>query len=339
MRKRIFKLITVLALSLCMALPTSVFAQASNMSSTKTLQGIRMDYNTMLGHEGRSYETLVKGMLDDGLTQEEADYYAKMDILVNQIELANINGDDILKDVQVYTDDYARINPDVVKNNALNLEPRALKTVLSQNKAVLLGNNDAQETIKALEGNEYTISVRYSDGSKAMFNSSTVKDETESSNLKTNTNVVGPWNSSYMFDYDLTAKTYNTNYVSTSTWSFTSGGSYTKVSDVYRWTMGPDSHMGTDYSTVYYRDDTGATSYAGVCSIDTEYLSNHINESASYNGYIVGYTDARFTVSGSFTSTFGTLSITGNAGMGWHQYCITEVANYGGVRFWAGQYR
>lgn len=337
--KKCIKLASVLILSLSMCIPTSAFAQSSDMQSIKTFNDIKMDYTTMLGHEGRSYEMLVKGMLNDGLTMEEADYYAKMDIIVNQIEIANINGDDILENVQAYTGDYARINPDVVKNNALNLDPRALKTVLSQNDAVLLGNNDAQASIKTLGNKGYNITVRYPDGSKAMYKSSTVIDETESSDIKTNTNVVGPWSKSYMFDYDLTDKTYNTNYVSTSTWSFTSGGSYTKVSDVFRWTLGPDSHMGTSYSTVYYRDDTGSTSYAGVCSIDLEYLSNHINESASSTGnYIVGYTDARFTVSGSFTSTFGTLGISGNVGMGWHQYCITEVSNKGSVRYWAGQF-
>lgn len=339
--KNVCKFIVLFSLSLSIIISTPVLAQTS-IPLNNSLSNLKVDYTSMLGHEGRGYEELVSELINDGLTQDDADYYAKMDILVNQIELHNIDVESCLKDEKKLPDDYIRLNPDDVRSRALNLEPSALKTVLSQNDALDEGKKVAQNAMNAMEQESnqcFDITVDFGDGSKIIATSDTVKDKAEDTELVTNTDdthVKGPWNSSHFYDYDLTYKT-NGNYTTKSSWKYISGNSIAKVEDVYKWSykVAKDGKKSATYIS-----DSGASSYAGVVTVDSENISNHQNKLADEDGeYIQGYTDVVFSVSGSFAGTFeGVLSISVNAGAGWHEYCITEVANYGGARMYAGQF-
>lgn len=260
MKRKVFKFITLLSLVTSMMFSTPAFAQTSLNTQNKTIDDLEINYTTMLGHEGRSYDELVQEMLKDGLTQDDADYYSKVDILVNQIELQNIDIDTCLKNEQKFSDDYVRLNPDKLKDGVLKLDTRALKTVLSQNDALFQGSNDTKDAAQTLSNNGYNVTIEYADGSKAILLGNTVKDQSEDSEVKTNTNFVGPWNSSYMWDFDLSDKAAG-NYVSTSSWTYTSGVSYANVEDVFHWTLG------TTKKTVTAVSDTGASSYAGVVKV------------------------------------------------------------------------
>lgn len=83
-----------------------------------------------------------------------------------------------------------------------------------------------------------------------------------------------------------------------------------------------------------YNSDTGASSYAGVVLVDKEYLSNHRTGSIDGDDVLQGYTDVVFKVSGSFSAKAWALSISVNAGAGWHQYCVTEIINFGEGSAW-----
>lgn len=88
-------------------------------------------------------------------------------------------------------------------------------------------------------------------------------------------------------------------------------------------------------STLTYYSDTGASSYAGVVIVDKKYLSNHKTGYDVVDEYVLqGYTDVVFKVSGSFSTSAWGIGISVNAGAGWHQYCITEVINFGNGSGW-----
>lgn len=333
MKKKLSIIIALLSLTFTISAPA--FAQTSSPSSDKSLKNLEVNYETMLGHKGRNHDQLVQELLNDGLSVKDADYYADLDILVNQIELQNISIDTDLKNAQKLSDQYARINPDELREQALAMDPSALKTILAQNDAMSFGKKDAQQVIQTLKKNNngYNITIEYPDGSKFIQSSNTVEKQPESSAVKTNTYVSGPWNSSSKFSSNYSIATPN-RYVTTAYWQYTSGNSYAKVEDVFTW----DFANSPTYKVTYV-SDTGASSYSGVVTIGTEYLSNHVGTSSSDpNIYIQGYTDVRFQVSGSFSASFAGMGISVSGGAGWHEYCVTEVDGIADVYNWAAQF-
>lgn len=172
MKKLLIRFIALLTLA-CVVLPSAAFAQTSMPSSSKSLKALSINYATMVGHEGRSYDALIQELLNDGLSQSDAEYYAKLDIFAYQTELQNIDVNSGLKDVQPLSDQFARINPDEVRERALNLDPSALKTILNQNEAMVLGHDDANDIIKTISetSNGYCVTIEYPDGSKCVMSS------------------------------------------------------------------------------------------------------------------------------------------------------------------------
>ena len=337
MKKRLCVVITLLSVFL-FTICTPVMAESSS-SSKKSLKDLEVNYESMSGHEGRTHDQLVKELLNDGLSQEDAEYYADVDILTNQIELQNINIEDDLKDVQKLSDQYARTNPDELRQKALNKDPSALKTLLSQNEAIFSGSKDTQQVVEQAVKKEkkdnkgYKVTVEYPDGSKYILLANTVKIE-ESSSVKPNTFVSGPWNSSDWFDYD--AIWTPGSYTTTTTWQYQSGTSIAKVSDQFKWTYATSPSQKTTYVS-----DTGSSSYAGTVTIGTEYLSNHANTTAtSQSQFIQGYTDVRFQVSQSFSANFqGIISISTSSGSGWHEYAVSEVSGVADIYYWCAQFK
>ena len=339
MKKRLCVVITLLSVFL-FTICTPVFAESDSSSNKKSLKDLEVNYKTMLGHKDRTHDQLVQELLNDGLTQEDAEYYADIDILANQIELQNINIEDDLKGVQKLSDQYVRTNPDELRQNALKKDPSALKTILSQNEAIISGPNDSRQAVAQAVKTEkkddkgYKVTVQYPDGSKYILSSNTVKTEDESSSVTPNTFVVGPWNSSDWFNYD--AKWTAGSYSTTTEWQYQSGTSIAKVKDLFSWTYTTSPSEKTTYV-----NDTGASSYAGVVSIDLEYLSNHTNTTATgQSQYIQGYTDVRFKVSQNFSASFqGYITISCDSGSGWHEYAVTEVSGVADIYSWCAQYK
>ena len=330
--KRIISLIITL-FSLAIIFPTTASAQVSASSTSKTLKDLSINYTTMLGHEGRSYDELVQELLNNGLSQRDADYYAKADILANQIEQQDINVDADLKNTQMLSDQYSRLNPDELRDRALNLDPSALKTVLSQNDALKFGNADTQDTLKALDNNNYSVTVEYPDGSKFIASSALCKEESGDNELKTNTVVPGPWNDEIAYESYWGACTYTGNWSHNSYWTYSTGVNWARVGDLYGW------YYNDPGKYISYNSDTGASAYAGVVTISSESLSNHQNEySATWGLFLQGYTDVNFHVSSTFKASFLDLGIDLGGGMGWHGYCVHEVSNEGDVFVYAAQF-
>lgn len=87
-----------------------------------------------------------------------------------------------------------------------------------------------------------------------------------------------------------------------------------------------------------YSDDMGAASYAGIVTIDTETPNHQGTTADSLGEFIQGYYDCRFHVSGSFTATYGPLSLSLDSGAGWHEYCVIEVSYIAVRSSWAAQF-
>ena len=325
--KKITSFFVALTLLAIFILPTSSFAAQQDK---KTSSDLALDYSSMLGHEDRSYDDLVNGLLENGLTQDEADYYAKMDILTNQIEQQEIDIQAELETVDKIPAEYARINPEEVKNRALNMDLSALKTILEQNDALFYGMQDSKDAIESLDSNsgDYSITIEYPDGSTFSASADVSKEEPELSNLETNTVQPGPWTTSSTFSFIGTCMSETSNYNCNSYWTLTSGSSYARVTDYYRW------YFNYPGQYVSYNSDTGSSYNVGVVQMDYEVLSNHAIE-YSDSSVIQGYTDVRFEVSSNFSASFAGIGVDVTAGGGWHSYCVTEVFHNGMITCWA----
>lgn len=334
----------VLTSLLCFALVVSpAYADSSSQSSSdssseKGLSDLKLDYKYMTGHKNRTYDQMYQEFLEEGLSQEDSEYYAKLDILVNQVEEQKINVEKDLKKVEKIDTKYARLHPDEVRNLALEKDPKALKTILSQNQSISLGFDESKEISRTLDkqGNGFKVVIEYEDGSKFIQSSFTSKceEQPESSTVVPNTStmVPGPWDSCTMFasNYNISSSgTYATN----STWQYLNASGFAKVKDLFTWDLDFPNMKAT------YRSDSGASSYSGIVSIDKEYLSNHQNTTAyGAAGYIQGYTDTVFKVSSSFAASIPGLSISVSSGAAWHEYSITEINGWGDTYSYAGQF-
>jgi hypothetical protein len=300
-------------------------------------QDININYETDLGHDNRTKSAIIEELTGNGLSVEDASFYAKMDILTAQMEKRGIvfEGDNVTE----YDELYVKANKEKVRKEALDQDLKAIKSLLKINQAAFAGAKDIERAQKTNKGfkQEMNYEIKYPDGSSVSFYSKDAPSQPADDTVKTNVNdteLLGPWDeSSVWYGSNFTADP-AMNYTSTREWSYNYGVSYAKIKDILGW------HHANGSTVIQYISDTGATSYAGVVSIDLEYLSNHQSGNNGVGQYVLqGYTDARFKVSGSFTASFGQyLSISVDAGAGWHQYCIAEILLFDGAQNAVGAY-
>ncbi|SFA51262.1 hypothetical protein SAMN05192569_102932 [Parageobacillus thermantarcticus] len=333
-----------LSLTLAFSINSYSFAAANN---TTEFENIQINYEKDLGHENRTKDEIVRDLVNDGLSFEDAEYYAKLDILVNQLEKRNIEVN--FDNTPDYSDQYVKAHKKELRDQALNLDKKALKAVLSKNKAMNQGVKDLNNVLDLMqekykdnkEMENRVIEIKYADGSSLIFNTGIVKEQEKTKEVKPQSTLLGgPWNKTADIDSVNATDNDGGTYRSTTSWSYVSGASYAKVTDVLRWSFNGKSDL-----TLSYLSDEGASSYAGVVTVDKEYRSNH---KTGYNDdwhVVQGYTDVQFKVSGSFSASFKVLGISVNAGAGWHQYAITEAVRFPttsegayGVYYYAGQY-
>lgn len=276
-------------------------------------------------------KAVIEKLLSDGLSQNDAEYYAALDKFVKELESKGQVID--FANAKDLDDQWVRANPVEFRNMILKGDKATIKKAVL-NQAYKYGERD----IKALQDadkksgktrNKYT--VKYPDGSSISLLGITVKQENDNKKVSTNTNIAGPWDESTFINetYPNGAGTW----VSTTEWRYTSGVNYSKVKDVLTWGYAGD---GGDYHA-WYISDTGASASYGVVSVASETLSNHTGtDSRNFSGFN-GYTDVRFQVSGSFSASYNGLGISVSAGGTWHQYAVAEV--YGPfVNHWSAQY-
>ncbi|KEO81683.1 hypothetical protein [Tumebacillus flagellatus] len=290
--------------------------------------------------EGTKGSEIVNDLLQDGLSLDDAKYYAELDGLVKQ--LSNDNKVVSFNGVEEVSDDYARTHPQEMRKRVLKLDPAALKKAAKSNVNLMEhGQTDIQKQIESdrkKNSIKQSYEVKYPDGSKVTMKFGTEKAvDSSTDKVETNTHVIGPWNSSsFMFmDPGVTA---SGNYNTWCEWSFSSGVNYSKLKDILNWNYNKTSSVSTD--TTRAVSDTGSSASYGVVQIDNESLSNI----GSYNAqgvwqYIQGYTDVRFKVTASFSASYMGLGVSGNAGAQWHQYAINEVDGSGTPEHYAATYQ
>lgn len=330
--KKIVSLVLTLVAIATFILP----AYASSTQTTgKTLDDLKIDYETMTGHQNRSFDDLIQLGLDNGLTQDEAEYYAKMDIFANQVDCQKINIKSDIVNAKEVTQKEKRLHPDVVQEKAVDdLDPSALKTELSANDAVISGHKDAEALVSTLSDNEgsYTISCEYPDGSKCVMSGNISEVQPESADVTTNTHIPGPWTSEYQFgerDHGTSGTYCSRNY-----WEYKNNGSYVHVEDLYTFNYNTNPLKST------YVNDDGAATGVGVISVSNQSVANHYGSSVSdLNTWIQGYTSCTCTVSSAFQATFGSLSVGLSSSGSWNEYAVTEVNCTGRCLWYAAQFR
>ncbi|MBW4081768.1 hypothetical protein [Paenibacillus sp. S150] len=162
--------------------------------------------------------------------------------------------------------------------------------------------------------------------------------------------ITGPWNSVSLINTEPSIL-YNNGWpsgqvrqiTSKTEWSFSSGASYSKLNDVFQWQW-YGVVTGSGESSVYNfsvapLSDSGAGASYGVVTIASESPNHPRKSGTGTNGKVQGYMDVQYQVSGSFSATWGILSIYVNAGAQWHQYAITEVDGWSYVDHYAGTYK
>jgi hypothetical protein len=332
------KLKTLIVL-LCLSISLGVMGPQA-LAQNNGLAGVNIDYENDLGHEGRTLEEIINELVNDGITLEDATFYAKIEILAVQLTKQGIELN--LKNVKEYSDLYVKANKKEIREKALQLDKAALKALIKRNAAMIFGKKDIEKVqkINKLGKKRKNYEVKYPDGTVFNFYMSDVKDNENSDIVDTNTQLSGPWDEDDTFYASNFTDEDGGNWTSTRVWDYNAGVSVAKVKDILKWSYG-----GIGDTTIDFTSDTGASSYGGVVKIDIEYLSNNQSGNNAYGEHVLqGYTDVRFTVDGSFQSTFGALTIAVDVGAGWHQYCITEIVLFSsstgsiGAYGYAGQF-
>ncbi|MFD1607503.1 hypothetical protein [Oceanobacillus luteolus] len=238
------KRIGVLSLSMIFIFTSAITSVSANDETANHLEGVQINYETQLGHENRTKEDIVEELVKNGLSIEEAEYYAKIDILTNQLEKNDITVD--FSDVEDYSNAYVKANHEELANEALdNLDKKALKAILSKNESLNAGIDDLQQVQEFINQQNkreqntnanHIIKLKYDDGSELIFEGSTTKDNEISDSVIPQTELSGPWSRSVNFGNTINDRDDNGgSYTSRATWRYKSGSSYASVSDVLKW--------------------------------------------------------------------------------------------------------
>lgn len=300
-------------------------------------QVVQVNFETAKSHKGKSQGQLVAELRSYGLSKDDAEFYAKIDILAAELERIGRVIEPQNKSIQKYNSTYYKAHKKEIREQALNLDEAALKTIFSSSSSLSHGSNDVQKSIKNIQhklepGKPFQYTMSYPDGSSVIFTSISTPEKKRISEVETNaTQLGGPWSK----EGD-TFSAVNNNQLGTwtteATWEFKTGVSYSSVKDLLKWSIAENTN------TIKFISDTGASSSGGLVQVDHENLSNHASGYTSYGEYVLqGYTDVRFKTTGSFSAGKWGLEISVDGGAYWHQYCINEIINFGNGSAW-GRY-
>lgn len=348
MLKKVISLPIILALSLVIAIPTG----ASNViprNNTNNISSLEINYDLDTGHHNRSKTDIINDLVAQGINFEDAEYYAKLDILANKLEENNIviNFDEI----ESYPEEYSAYNMFEIRNKALELDERAIKTIFEHSSVMERGNKDLEKVVKRNTVNKFRsddnlgkTTVKYPDGSSITLNSESIKVENED-NYTTDANWPGPWDSPFGEDdmyhqgeITSSGKWYNTNDV-----EFSSPAYWARVNNTYSFQIKNNGYTDSNKWSAHYISTSGASSGSGFITVDSESVKHQGESALGLYNWIQGYTDAKFTVS---TSVGGSISFAGVAlqfsvtgGDFWHQYAINEVCGAGVTLAWEAYYK
>ncbi len=269
-----------------------------------------------------SHAAKVRALLQLGLSQADAEFYASVDDKMAQLEAEHksIN----LNNVTAMTPQQEAANPNGLRQQVLQLNPAAIKATL-ESPIYTRGTTDMNKMI-AQNPNQNKYVVQYPDGSSITVS---VNPGTLVSNQSTGS--VSPQGYSEAI---VTQQYTNEN----GTWQ--NGG--------YTWQYQDGSSVASlGVFGVQYSVNNDRSSITGFQTGQSAYGIVQISNAAGIINYPSGYSDqtyaqvenqVQFSVSGSigFTASFWSLSI--NSGMSWTQYAIFRVWGNGLKQQIAAQY-
>lgn len=326
--KKIIMFILVLAMTMTFCIPTYASEVEVNEDFIK-LSTLTMNYEIMLGSENRTFKEIYDELLEFGYNKKDAEYYAKMDILFNQLKLNEIN---IVKALDQVVATNGSSDNQGVRKKALELDLAALKNIISSNEAIEKGYQDIAKVKdeNLIKSGEFKYTLNYADGSAFSYSSSTSLEDESELVANDSTKIVGTWDKVEKVAVDILGA--DGDYVTSSSISINTGAGTVTVKDIYRWTL--------DYapinSKVYYRSDDGSSTAGGYLTRQYVDASNHVNTSATDSYAIQGFTRGGYESQLPVTFNFEGGSFTLSVNQSLNFYCITEVLGWGTVIIYSG---
>jgi hypothetical protein len=346
MFKKLISLSLAFTFSVVMSLPAGA-SEVYSQNDSNSLSSLEINYDLDTGHNNRSKKEILDDLVNQGVNYEDAEYYAKLDILASKLEQEGIKIN--FDEIESYPAEYSAYNMFEIRKKALELDKKAIKSLFEHSSVMENGNKDLKSLVKSqsldvLKSSDALgkTTVKYPDGSSITMNAESVLIKADDS-YTTDTNWPGPWSGPFG-DADMYKQgevTSSGNWYNTNDVQFTSPSYWARVNNTYTYQIKNNGSTDRNKWSVHYIESTGASSGSGFITVNTESYQ-HQGESAVGNDYIQGYTDARFTVS---TSVGGSISFAGVAlnfsvtgGDFWHQYAINEVCGYGITLHWEAYY-
>ncbi|AIQ10801.1 hypothetical protein [Paenibacillus durus] len=327
------------------SLSMSAYASGSIPQNDKTeIQSLKINYNLDKGHNNKSKQELIDGMVNEGVNSEDADYYAKLDILAAKLEKESkkINFDEISS----YSDEDTNFNMFEIRSKALNLDERAIKTIFEHSSVIARGTKDMQELQKSNKSitSLNNATIKYPDGSSVTRTGEVVKIKPETDeSYTTDTWYPGPWSGAFGEDdmyqeVNLTSSGY---YYDTNDIKFESSSYWAKVNNTFTYQIKNNGYTDHQKWSVHYINSQGASSSSGFITVTDS--ATHQGESATGDDYIQGYTAAKFTISSSVGGEIGfygiALNFSVSGGDSWNEYAIVEVCGAAVVLFWEAYFK
>jgi hypothetical protein len=308
-----------------------------------------INYSADKGHNGKSYKQLVSDLENEGFSTKDADYYAKVDVLIADLERQGIKINLNEVSIKTYTNDEVKANPDEFRQKVLSLDKAALKTALSNHIEGLA--NGPKDLEKAFNSNEFQdalengkpigkkVTIKNPDGST--FTGSLIVKE-DNKNVKTvepNTYVQnGLWNQSQGFtNYSTPGEG---NWQAVNNWTYSGSLGTVNTRDILYYSFSKHGNpTQSQFWTTSYNSDDGVASSTGSVNIDLLLPHNHKGESADSSHYIQSWTANRIKVSEALSLSSGILSISLSVNNTFYIYTVTEAKGTGGIYAWKAQYK
>lgn len=335
MKSRYIFILLSLAISFVINIlsPVIVFSEERGRNEEDRIKDICAEIKQM------KIDEQVKELTSEGMTIEDAEYYIRLNNLVERLENENIEFF-IEEDVEDISDHEFLINKDYYREKILDGDQRALKKAMKSLESLINGSEYAERVISTFS-DKAAFEIIYPDGSKISYdtrikessemaererilqNENKSKIENLSKILDNNKNkdVYGPVKLGYeetVMDEGITYA-YDNIGCREGEWSFESGLSFSKVYLYTEFQLGSNGESTINYARggqSSYGIVNIANSTGGVISRPS---SGGANLPAEARNEVV------FTVSGSFGATFLILSLAVEPGMNWTQYIIFRL--------------
>ncbi|MDR3271393.1 MAG: hypothetical protein LBT32_07815 [Peptococcaceae bacterium] len=295
------------SLLILMTIPATVFAEP--------VQDI-LDQDTYIQQK-------TAELLDEGMSEADASYYAQVDYMVKDMEqrgevftadptLPELTDEDVSRDINAY------------RQKILNGDNAAITHALKSTARILSEGTERLSELIKNSPNQSQYQIIYPDGSTISFSPSKILPISDD-------DLIYP-SAEYLMDSSTLPNSGNYTCLD-AYWRFQAGISYAEVG------LKRTDHTlnKTTFSTsIIYA--LGDASHAGIVSASSPTtMTSRSTNNNSTNMPAEAYCYSYMSVSGAFSATFGTLSVSGNVGLGWTQYIFVRSWGDGVVGHYASK--